>query len=106
MSKASVMVKTVLVFLLAALLLTSCGLKEYNGFKVVRQDGEWCVEIPVASTEKSITTVPLSYYQVSEACVKDITDMFNGFNIESEGLLESYEQALLPLFALFAFSRS
>ena len=97
MNKASVTVKTVLVFVLAAILLTSCGPKEYNGLKITRQDGERCIEVPFASAEKSTTTVPLTYYQVSEACIKDVEDMFNRFNIEAEETLASYEQLVLRL---------
>ena len=97
MNKASVTVKTVFVLILAAFLLTSCGPKEYNGLKITKQDGERCVEVPFASAEKSTTTVPLTYYQVSEACIKDVAELFNRFNIESEEMLTSYEQLALRL---------
>ena len=94
MNKASVTVKTVLVLILAAFLLISCGPSEYNGFKIVKQDGERCVQLPypAPSSESSTILVPLTYYQVSEACIKEVVELYNSFNINADETLSSYEK--------------
>jgi len=91
--------RTTLGLLLAVFLLTSCMPNEYNGFKISKQNGAHCVELPSISSsavssdlsEISIIKIPLSFYLVSEAHLKNFTDIYNGFNIEADDTIAFYE---------------
>ncbi len=97
MRKTSGMVKAVPVVLLSLFLLTSCGPKDYNGFKLTKQSGARCVELPSPSQDGSVINIPLSYYQVSEAYIKNIVSIYNAFNLESEDTFDFYENAAAML---------
>ena len=91
--------RTTLGLLLAVFLLTSCMPKEYNGFKISKQNGAYCIELPTVPSsavssdlsEISIIKIPLSFYLVSEAHLKNFTDIYNGFNIEADDTIAFYE---------------
>ena len=95
MSKSSGTIKATLVIMLAVFLLTSCGPTEYNGFKIVKQDGEKCLELPLPTDDTqsgSVTVkIPLSFYLVSEAHLKNFADIYNRFNIEADDTIAFYE---------------
>lgn len=92
MNKTSGIVKAVLIFLLPLFLLTSCGPKEYKGFNITKVSGVPCVELPSLSEAAALFPVPLSYYQISEAHIKNIVDIYNRFNLEADDTIEFYEQ--------------
>ena len=88
--------RTTLVILLAVFLLTSCMPKEYNGFKIAKQDGTYCIELPFISagdtqSGSTIVNIPLSFYLVSEAHIKNLADIYNRFNLEADDTLAFYE---------------
>lgn len=96
MSKSSGTIKATLVIMIAVFLLTSCGPTEYNGFKIVKQYGEKCLELPLAVTDgnqsgSETVKIPLSFYLVSEAHLKNFADIYNRFNLEADDTLDFYE---------------
>ncbi len=95
MIKSSGTIKAAFGILLAVFLLTSCGPTEYNGFKIVKQDGEKCLELPLPTDDTqsgSVTVkIPLSFYLVSEAHLKNFADIYNRFNIEADDTIAFYE---------------
>lgn len=75
-----------------AMILTSCASKEYNGFKVVRQNGEQCVSFPSENSSASLT-LPLTYYQVSEVYLESFAEMYNRFTLEAKNVVAWYEES-------------
>ena len=96
MSKSSGTIKATLGIMLAVFLLTSCGPTEYNGFKIVKQDGVQCLELPLPETGDTISgsatvTIPLSFYLIAEAHLKNFADIYDRFNIEADDTIAFYE---------------